>query len=134
LTLFDSRVISVSINREAQAVYDFVSNPANLSLWASGICDSIAQLNGDWVAETKQGRVKIHFVERNPFGVLDHYLTLATGVEIYVPMRVIPNGGGSELLFTLFRLPDMTEERFSEDAGLVRRDLMALKNLLDRKE
>jgi hypothetical protein len=133
-TMFDSRVISVPINREPQAVYDFASNPANLSLWASGIGNSIAQVNREWVAETEQGRVKIRFVERNNLGVLDHYVTPAAGVDIYVPMRVIPNGGGSELMFTLFRRPELTDEMFNEDAETVQRDLAALKKLLETND
>jgi hypothetical protein len=46
-------------------------------------------------------------------------------------MRVIPNGGGSELIFTLFRLPDISEEQLAADADWVMRDLMALKTLLE---
>jgi len=132
--MFDSQVISVSIDREPQSVYDFASNPANLPLWASGIGNSIAQVNGEWVAETKQGHVTIRFVERNSLGVLDHSVTTASGVDIYVPLRVIPNGGGSELMFTLFRLPEMTDEIFNEDAETVRRDLSTLKKLLETND
>lgn len=95
--MFDSRMISAPIDRESQSVYDFISNPANLLLWASGIGDSIAQVNGEWVGETKQGHVTIRFVERNSFGVLDHYVTAASGLDLYVSMRVIPNGVGGEL-------------------------------------
>lgn len=76
--------------------------------------------------------MKIRFVERNDFGVLDHYVTVAPGLEVYVPMRVLPNGSGSEVLFTVFRLPEMSDERFAEDAALVERDLKTLKTVLER--
>jgi hypothetical protein len=46
-------------------------------------------------------------------------------------MRVIPNGSGSELIFTLFRLSDVSNEKFAADADWVMRDLTALKNLLE---
>jgi hypothetical protein len=46
-------------------------------------------------------------------------------------MRVIANGTGSELIFTLFRLSDMADEKFAEDAEWVLRDLNALKRLLE---
>jgi hypothetical protein len=55
-------------------------------------------------------------------------------VEIYIPMRVVSNGSGSELLLTLFRLPEMTDEKFAADAQWVMRDLAAVKNLLERGE
>ena len=34
----------------------------------------------------------------NDFGVLDHHVTLSTGEEVFVPMRVIPNGSRSEVI------------------------------------
>jgi hypothetical protein len=53
------------------------------------------------------------------------------GLEIYIPMRVISNGAGSEVLFTLFHLPDMSDEKFAADAEWVKRGLNAVKNLLE---
>lgn len=75
--------------------------------------------------------MKVRFTERNSFGVLDHYVITGPGLEIYIPMRVISNGTGSEVIFTLFRLSDMSDEKFAEDAEWVKRDLNALKNLLE---
>ena len=75
--------------------------------------------------------MKVRFVEKNDFGVLDHYVNPAPGVEVYVPMRVLSNGSGSEVIFTLFRLPDISDEKYAEDAGLVERDLRTLKSILE---
>ena len=82
--------------------------------------------------ETPDGPMRIKFVGVNEFGVLDHYVRLAPGLEILNPMRVVPNGSGSEVLFTLFQLPNMSDERFAEDARLVERDLRTLKDVLER--
>jgi hypothetical protein len=76
--------------------------------------------------------VKVRFAPRNDLGVLDHYITLPTGVVIYVPLRVIPNSSGSELTFTLFRQPGMTDQKFQEDAEWVLRDLTKLKDILEK--
>src|SRR5712692_6779539 len=129
---FPSRTLSVSINRPPGKVYEFVSIPENLPKWATGFCKSVRKSDGDWIVETPQGPMKIRFVEKNDFGVLDHYVTVAPGVEVYVPMRVLPNGSGSELIFTLFRLPEMSDEKYAEDASLVERDLRTLKKVLER--
>jgi hypothetical protein len=128
---FETRLISIFIARGPQEVYDFVSDPANLSRWASGLGTSIKNVNGEWVAETPNGPVKVRFAPRNDLGVLDHYVTVAPGVVVYVPMRVVPNGSGSELQFTLFRQPDMMDQKFQEDAEWVLRDLTRLKTLLE---
>lgn len=129
---FKSRTISVQIDRAPKEVYDFVSDPQNLPEWAKAFCKSIRKSNSDWIMETPQGPMNIRFVPRNTLGVLDHYVMMASGTEVYVPMRVVPNGSGSEILFTIFRLPGMTDKEFSEDAALVEKDLEGLKNVLER--
>jgi hypothetical protein len=73
----------------------------------------------------------VKFSEQNSFGVLDHYVIPKPGIEIYIPMRVIVNGSGSEVILTLFCLPGMPEEKFKEDIEWVKRDLAVLKKLLE---
>lgn len=82
---------------------------------------------------TPQGPVKFRFVGKNRLGVLDHYVSPEPGVEIYVPMRVVPRGAGSEILFTLFRSPGMTDHEAARDRRWVERDLKALKRVLERR-
>ena len=128
----ESRTLTISIAREAEAVYQFISNPANLPQWATAFCQSIRQVGADWVMQTSGGEMKIRFVPPNEFRVADHFVSPAPGVEIYVPMRVLPNGSGSEVVFTLFRQPSMTLEKFREDIGLVEQDLQTLKTVLEK--
>jgi hypothetical protein len=128
---FFARHISVSINLPAPEVYEFASNPENLPRWAAGLSGSIKNVNGDWIAESPMGRVKIKFAGKNDFGVLDHDVTLPSGAKVYNPMRVFPNNDGSELVFTLYRRPDMSDQMFAGDAEAVARDLEKLKTLLE---
>src|SRR3546814_7573234 len=81
-------------DRPFDAVHDFLSAPENFPKWAAGLGQSIRKADGDWIAETPHGPVRVRFTDRNPFGVLDHTVIPAPGVEIYVPMRVFPNGAG----------------------------------------
>ena len=127
-----ARHISVSINRPAVQVYGFASNPENLPKWAAGLSGSIRKDNEDWIAEAPMGSVKVKFAEENPFGVLDHEVTLPSGVKVYNPMRVFPNNDGSELVFTLYRRPDVSDQEFAEDAKSVEKDLAKLKTLLKK--
>jgi hypothetical protein len=91
----------------------------------------VENVDGRWFVDTASGRVGFAFVERNTFGVLDHDVTLPSGEVIYNPMRVMRDGDGCEVVFTLRRLPDMTDEDFERDAGLVQADLTRLKHLLE---
>jgi hypothetical protein len=129
---FESRTLTVSIAREVDAVYQFISDPANLPQWATAFCQSIRQAGPDWVMQTCAGRMKVRFVPPNAFRVADHFVSPAPGVEVYVPLRVLPNGSGSEVIFTLFRSPDMTPEKFRADIGLVEQNLKTLKAVLER--
>ena len=54
----------------------------------------------------------------NEFGVLDHVVKLADGQLIQNSIRVVSNGDGSEVMFTLLQLPKMTEEQFEKDAAM----------------
>jgi hypothetical protein len=132
VSVANSKTLSVSIQRKPNEVYDFISNPENLPLWAPAFCQSVSKSEGEWIVQTTDGTMKIKFVERNEFGVLDHYVTVTTGQEVLNPMRVIPNGSGCEVMFTLFQWPHMSGEKFSEDTGLVEKDLRTLKNVLEK--
>ena len=132
--LLKSRTLSVSINCDPGRVYEFVSKPENLPKWAKMFCRSIKKSNGKWIAETPQGPVKVRFTGKNNFGVLDHYVNPGPGVEVFVPMRVVPNGSGSEVIFTLFQLAGMSGEKYAEDIRWVELDLRSLKGIMERKK
>jgi hypothetical protein len=108
-----------------------VSDAANLPVWAQGFCRSVRRDGAEWVAETADGSLRLRFVTWNQWGVLDHVLKMPSGETVVVPMRVIPNGSGSELLLTLFQRPGVSDAQFYEDASLVYRDLQALKQILE---
>jgi hypothetical protein len=128
----ESQHLSVVIERPAAAVYAFAAEPANLPRWAAGLATAtVEQADGQWVAESPMGRVTVSFVDRNVWGVLDHVVTLPSGDSVYNPLRVIPYGDASEVVFTLRRQPGMTDEQFRADADAVRADLGSLKRLLE---
>ena len=129
--MMKSRTITVSIQRHASDVYEFASNPENLPRWVKSFCISVRKSGDGWEMQTPTGWVGIRFVEANEFGVLDHAVTLPGGRSVLNPMRVVPNGTGSEVLFTLFQLPEMSDEQFAQDAGMVEADLHELKAVLE---
>lgn len=133
--VLEVRHVSVSIERPPDEVYRCASDPANLPRWASGLGASIANVAGEWIAESPFGKVKIRFAPPNPFGVLDHDVALVeSGGSFHNPMRVVPNGDGSEVVFTLLRQPGATQAQFETDAATVERDLRALKRILEGAE
>ena len=124
--------ISTYIACLPELVYAFASNPENLTQWAAGLASSEVRQEGeDWIANAPFGRAKIRFCQKNTFGVMDHEVELDSGLKVYNPMRVIPNGEGSEFVFTLIRQPNMSDEEFKADKVAVEKDLATLKSLLE---
>jgi hypothetical protein len=132
MTVYPSRTISVSIDRDWREVYDFTSIPENFQRWAAGLGRRFDKSGEEWLAEDPDGRtIRIRFARPNELGVLDHVVHLEAD-EILIAMRVVPNATGAEVMLTILQLPGMTEERFAADAAAVERDLTALKRLLER--
>jgi hypothetical protein len=127
----ESRHLSVHIDRPAQEVYAFVSDPANLPRWAPGLGTSVLHEDDRWFVETSEGRVQVTFAPQNALGVVDHVVVTPSGDTVYVPMRVIADGDDSEVVFTLRRAPGMTDAELERDAGLVTADLALLKTVLE---
>lgn len=131
--MLESTTISLSIDRNWQEVYEAVWRPEDFPKWASGLSKSVLTREGDvWRAEGPEGTVRITFTAHNAFGVMDHTVKLANGAEIFVPLRIVRNGAGTEILLTLFRQPGMSDADLAADAEWIARDLLALKALVSR--
>ena len=129
--ILKSKTLTISINCSPKKVYEFVSNLENMPKWAKTFCRSIKKSNGEWIIETPQGPMGIRIAPKNEFGVLDHTVIPASGTEVFVPMRVVPNGNGSEVVFTLFQQPGMSDENFARDQRMVEQDLATLKQVME---
>jgi hypothetical protein len=46
-------------------------------------------------------------------------------------VRILPNNKGSEVIFTLYRLPGRTDKEYQEDGASVLSDLQKLKELME---
>lgn len=125
--------VSISINRSADGVYLFASNPENFPKWVAFV-RSITRQGDFWIGETDNGEIKIRFASRNDFGIMDHLVTLPGGETVNNPMRVVENNKGCEFIFTLFWLPGRTEEEFNQDAKAVADDLQKLKEIMEGRQ
>ncbi|HVX08741.1 SRPBCC family protein [Humibacter sp.] len=123
--------MSTVIRRSPQDVYAYASDANNLPAWAAGLTDAPISRDGDaLVTESPLGRIRMVFAPRNEFGVLDHWVTLPSGVTTYNALRVIEHPDGAEIIFTLRQL-DATDDEFARDAGLVAADLERLRGILE---
>ncbi|MFD1602618.1 hypothetical protein ACFSJW_20215 [Flavobacterium artemisiae] len=128
---FQTTTISISINNSREKVYQFASNPENFPKWLAFVKSVSKKSDAIWTAESDLGKIEIELTPKNEFGIIDHTVTLPDGAKVHNPLRVIENGKGSEVTFTLFKLPAKTDEEFNADSDLVKEDLQTLKNLLE---
>lgn len=128
--MYHSRTISITIDQNWQDIYEAYWRPQDFPKWASGLSRSVLIHDGvRWHAEGPEGTVSIRFTEHNQFGIMDHYVRVNDGPEIYVPLRVIQNGDGAEVQLTLFQQAGISDVKFLADAEWVEQDLLTLKLL-----
>jgi hypothetical protein len=130
-TAAESRHLAVRIDCPPQAAYAYAGDPARLPEWAPGLGTAVERVGDDWFVDSPLGRVRVAFAPPNDFGVLDHDVTLPSGEVFHNPMRVLPDGDGCEVVFTLRRQDGMSDEEFERDAAAVSSDLERLKRLLE---
>ena len=131
MTTSEVRILHVTIRVPIERAYAFAHRPENFPRWAVGLADSLRLTERGWVADTPEGEALIHFSEPNAFGVLDHLVVMDGRPDVMVPMRMIPNGDGTEVELVLFRQPGMSDANFKRDARMVKADLDALRVLLE---
>lgn len=129
--MLPAHTVSVSIDRPVAEVYAYLADPRSLPRWSEFITG--IEPDGDgWIATTTAGTSRIRFVGPNHFGIVDHTVTVAPGLDVFVPLRVAPNQQGSEVMFTIFRQRSQDDDAFNQDVALVVADLNHLKRVLEQ--
>lgn len=124
--------ISISINSPKDSIYEFASNVANFPKWIAFVKTTSQQSEDRWFAETDLGQIEIAMTPKNMLGILDHSVKTQDGTVVQNALRVIANDKGSEVIFTLFRMPGKTEANFEKDANAVQGDLETLKRVMEQ--
>jgi len=130
-----AHTITVSIAYPYEAAYRFLADPRNYGEWAAVDKDTFRQLeNGDWSAETTFGGLRhFRFTPTNAFGVLDHVVFVPGQPMLWTPMRVTPNQEGTDLVFTFYQRPGVSDAEFASAIEWVTTDFLTLKTLLEAR-
>lgn len=126
-----ARIVHISIARDWREVYAFMADHEKMPLWASGLSSGLTRDGEDWIAPGPLGNARVRFVSGNDYGVVDHLVSLEDGRQVHNALRVVPNGDGAEVMFTLLRQPGMSDAQFADDAAWVEKDLATLKSILE---
>lgn len=127
-----ARIIHITIERDWHNVAEYVLDPGNMPHWAAGLGAGLDRRGDHWVADGGPlGEVQVRFAPANDLGVADHEVTLPDGRKFHNALRVVSNGDGAEVMFTLLRAPGMSDAEFQSDAEHIDKDLKTLKGLVE---
>ncbi|WP_343464833.1 polyketide cyclase [Pantoea sp.] len=126
------QTVTLTVPRHWLDLYETIWKPECFAKWATGLCTGTLSQEGNyWKTTGPEDSKKIRFTPYNPYGVMDHWITVgSSGREIYMPMRVIANEQGAEIIMVVYQQPFMSDTKFAENVAWVKRDLEQLLHYL----
>jgi uncharacterized protein YndB with AHSA1/START domain len=128
--LLDSYTATISIDAPPAAVMDLVGDPERLPEWAPGFALSVRRDGEHWVVRTDDGERHLRIRVADQLGVTDY---LAPGSELGAFTRIVSNGTGSEMLFTIFFAPDATEQQREAQRATIESELATVRDLIEAR-
>ena len=103
-----SRTISILVDRKTGDTFDAILNsPPKM------MPDAKMTSDGWWSFSTPRGNAKLKFNENKSLGILDH-MFIDKESKWDVPMRIVSSGDESEVIITLIKPDELTDEQFNE--------------------
>src|SRR5262245_24574488 len=105
---------SVTINAHPKEVVAFVGDGENLPRWAIGFAKAVRRDEKRWTVTTAQGEVPTTIEVDEAHGTVDFHMEPTPEVKAAAYARVVPNGEGSEFIFTQFQQPGVQDAVFDQ--------------------
>lgn len=103
-----SRIISILVNRKTGDTFDAILNcPPKM------MPDAKMTPDGWRSFSTLRGNARLKFNENKSLGILDH-MFIDKESKWYVPMRIVSSADESEVIITLIKPDELTDEQFNE--------------------
>jgi hypothetical protein len=122
---------TITVEAAPDDVAAFLADGANLPRWAIGFARNVRRDGDRWVVATAEGEVPTVVDAHDAARVIDFRMEPAPGVDAVAHVRVLPNGDGSEVVFTQFQRPGLPDGVFDHLVAAVRHELVALKAILE---
>ncbi|MBA4437737.1 MAG: hypothetical protein H2B06_02740 [Nitrosopumilaceae archaeon] len=103
-----SRTITITVKKKTGDAFDAI-----LQLPPKMMPDAKISDDGWWSFTGPHGKSKLKFNENKPLGILDHKYVDEESVWD-VPMRVVSNGDYSEILITLNKPDELSDDQFNK--------------------
>ena len=118
----EARSAAITVDAPAERVFEYLSNVENLPRWATEFARELRSDDGRYVVVNGLGEFVFTLEADEATGVIDMYAGPSEDELALFPTRVVPlPGDRSAFTFTMFRGPEMPEDRFeAQHASLLR--------------
>jgi hypothetical protein len=120
---------AISIAAAPHIVLDLVADPRNLPRWAPKFARAIRPDGPDWLIDQGETEARVTVRVSRDAGTVD--LLAATDHRRGAFTRVLPNGSGSEYVFTLFFPIDADEISVTQQMAIVEEELQSVRTLCE---
>lgn len=93
--------------------------------------DAVKSDDGWWMFSTPRGPAKLKFNENRSFGILD-CVYIDEESKWDVPMRVVPSAEESEIMITLIKPENISDEQFNQRMDEIGQAFSNLKSLIEK--
>jgi len=125
----DTQTVTIKVPRSE--VLRFVADGANLPRWAIGFAKAVAREGDAWLVTTAHGKVPTRIAVDEAGGTVDFHMDMGPAGNAAAFTRIVPNGHGSEFVFTQFQGEGVPDDVFDQLVAAVGHELTALKALLE---
>jgi hypothetical protein len=125
-----SETRAISIAAEPHTVLAFLADPQQLPVWAPNFAESVRRDGGELVVSSGEDETRILMRVSQQHGTFD--LLAAKDPRFGAFSRVIPNGSGSEYLFTLLFAEGTPQADIARQMSVVEEELQAVRAHCER--
>ena len=120
-----SRTISITVNKKTGDAFDAI-----LQVPPKMMPDAKMNDDGWWSFTGPHGKSRLKFNENKSLGILDHeYIDEESTWN--VPMRVISSGDYSEVVITLNKPDELTDDQFDKRMSEIEEMVVSMKNIIE---
>ena len=120
-----SRTISITVNKKTGDTFDAILNVPPKMMPDAKFSD-----DGWWSFTGPYGKSKLKFNKNKSQGILDH-LYVDEESSWNVPMRVVSSGDFSEVIITLNKPDELTDEQFDKRMVEIEEMVLSMKEIIE---
>lgn len=120
-----SRTMSIVVKKKTGDAFDAILNMPPKLMSDAKITD-----DGWWSFTGPHGKSFLKFNDHKPDGILDHQF-IDEESSWNVPMKVVSNGDFSEILITLNKPNELTDEQFDQRISEMGEMIVVMKNIIE---